>query len=102
MVRRIEPHVAPPADVRRQFRTFYAVETLNMACQPFDAGQGCDLDISFLGTLALQVAGLPLDEISATRASLIEECGAGYYQSRSERKRGFHRTLVEQGVVRLH
>jgi hypothetical protein len=101
MVRRLEPHVAPAQDARRQFRTFYAVEALNMPGRPFAAGRGADLDISLLGALAMQVSGLPLDEVFATRASLMAECGAGYFQSRSERKRRFHRALVERGLVRL-
>ena len=47
----------------------------------------------------MQQAGLPLDEIFATRASLLEQCGEAYFASTSERKRRFHRTLVELGVI---
>jgi hypothetical protein len=88
-------------DARRAFRTFYAIETLNMSPAPPGLGRGADLDIAFLGTVALQAAGLPLDPIFATRASLLGECGASYFASASERKRGFHRTLVELGLVDL-
>jgi hypothetical protein len=49
----------------------------------------------------LQHAGLPLDEIFATRASLLEHCGGGYFASASERKRRFHRTLVDLGMIDL-
>jgi hypothetical protein len=99
MTRRIEAKLKLPPDARRQFRTFYAVEALNGAvCEP---GRGPDLDIAFLGTLALQQAGLPLDAISVTRASLLQECGDGYFASASERKRRFHRTLVELGAIDL-
>ena len=83
----------------RQFRTFYAIEALNYGTNRLVAGRGKDLDIAFLGTVALQQAGLPLDEIFATRASLLEQCGESYFASSSERKRRFHRTLVDLGVI---
>jgi hypothetical protein len=100
MTRRIDAKLKLSEDARRQFRTFYAIETLNTS-DPLIAGRGADLDIAFLGTVALQRAGLPLDEIFATRASLLEECGSSYFASPSERKRRFHRTLVERGVIEV-
>jgi hypothetical protein len=99
MTRRIEAKLKLPADARRQFRTFYAIEALNYRPDRLVSGRGADLDIAFLGTVALQHAGLPLDEIFATRASLLEQCGEAYFASTSERKRRFHRTLVELGVI---
>jgi Sulfatase len=101
MARRIEAKCGLPIDARRQFRTFYAMETLNDRPDRLVAGRGADLDIAFLGTVALQQAGLPLDQIFATRASLLESCGGSYFASPSERKRRFHRTLVERGVIEL-
>jgi hypothetical protein len=101
MVRRIEAKLKLPPDPRRQFQTFYAIEALNFPADSFLPGRGPDLDIAFLGTIALQQAGLPLDEIFATRASLVEQCGSAYFASASERKRRFHRTLVELGAIRL-
>ena len=99
MTRRIEAKLNLPADPRRQFRTFYAIEALNYRPDRLVSGRGTNLDIAFLGTVALQQAGLPLDEIFATRASLLEPCGEAYFASSSERKRRFHRTLVELGVI---
>jgi len=99
MSRRIEAKLKLQPDPRRQFRTFYAIETLNDRCDRLVAGRGPDLDIAFLGTVALQQAGLPLDEIFATRASLLAHCGDGYFASSSERKRRFHRTLVDLGLI---
>jgi Sulfatase len=99
MTRRIEAKLKLPTDARRQFRTFYAMETLNYGPDRLVSGRGRDLDIAFLGTVALQQAGLPLDEIFATRASLLEHCGEAYFASPSERKRRFHRTLVELGAI---
>ncbi len=99
MARRIEAKVRLPVDPRRQFRTFYAMETLNDGSDRMIPGRGPDLDIAFLGTVALQQAGLPLDEIFATRASLLGQCGDAYFASSSERKRRFHRTLVNLGMI---
>lgn len=101
MTRRIESKRRLPPDGRRLFRTFYAIEMLNAVPERRVAGQAADLDIAFLGTVALQQAGLPLDGIFATRASLMEQCGDAYFASPSERKRRFHRTLVELGMIDL-
>ena len=99
MTRRIERKLKLDLDARRQFRTFYAIETLNDFSDRIPCGRGSDLDIAFLGTVVLQHAGLPLDEIFATRASLLEHCGGAYFASPSERKRRFHRTLVDLGMI---
>src|SRR6478672_4864930 len=99
MTRRIEAKLKLPKDARRQFRTFYAIEALNDVSGRIPCGRGPDLDIAFLGTVALQHAGLPLDQIFATRASLLEQCGGAYFASASERKRRFHRTLVDLGLI---
>ena len=88
-----------PNDERRAFRTFYAIEALNIGPDRFVSGPGADLDIAFLGTVVLQKAGLPLDRIFATRASLLDHCGETYFASSSERKRRFHRTLVDLGMI---
>lgn len=77
------------------------MEALNIPPEQFRSGRGADLDIAFLGTVALQRAGLPLDPIFSTRASLLEDCGQTYFASASERKRRFHRTLVDMGLVDL-
>jgi hypothetical protein len=88
-------------DARRAFRTFYALEAQNISPEMFSRGRGPDIDIAFLGTIALQAAGLPLDPLFSTRASLLDECGTSYFASDSMRKRRFHRTLVELGLVDL-
>jgi hypothetical protein len=99
MTRRIEKKLKLDVDAGRQFRTFYAMETLNDCSDRIPSGRGPDLDIAFLGTVVLQHAGLPLDEIFATRASLLEHCSGAYFASPSERKRRFHRTLVDRGMI---
>ncbi|QCK86578.1 hypothetical protein E8L99_12830 [Phreatobacter aquaticus] len=100
LTRRIEKGLGLAADPRRTFRTFYAIERLNMA-PVAPVAQGGELDIAFLGTRALIEAGLPLDPVFATRAGLMAECGSGYFAAQSERKRRFHRTLVETGAITL-
>jgi len=99
LTRRIDRQLAE--NPRRAFRTFYAIEALNSPPELFAPGRGVDLDIAFLGTVALQAAGLPLDPLFSTRASLFDECGASYFASGSMRKRRFHRTLVDLGLVDL-
>jgi Sulfatase len=99
MARRVAAKIKLPTDAQRQFRTFYAIETLNGCADRMIPGRGPDLDIAFLGTVALQQAGLPLDEVFATRASLLKHCSEAYFASPSERKRRFHRTLVNLGII---
>lgn len=99
VAKRIARQLKLPDDARRAFRTWYAMEALNMVSDRLASGPGAELDIAFLGTLALQQAGLPLDPIFATRASLLEHCRETYFASPSERKRQFHRTLVNLGMI---
>jgi phosphoglycerol transferase MdoB-like AlkP superfamily enzyme len=99
MTRRIETKLKLAPDAQRQFRTFYAMEALNGAADRLVPGPGRALDIAFLGTVALQQAGLALDDVFATRASLLDQCGEAYFASPSERKRRFHRTLVARGLI---
>lgn len=99
LTKRLERQLKRPPDGRRPFRTFYAIEALNIP--HFSPGRSGDLDIAFLGTVALQRAGIALDPIFATRASLLDDCGAAYFASPSERKRRFHRTLVDLGLIDL-
>jgi phosphoglycerol transferase MdoB-like AlkP superfamily enzyme len=99
MTRRIERALGLAPGNRRQFETFYAIEGINMRVGETLVPPDGNLDIAFLGTVALQAAGLPLDAVSATRASLIAECAADYFAAPSPRKRGFHRALAELGHV---
>ena len=99
LAKRIERQLKLPDDARRAFRTFYAIEAINIATDRLAQGPSAALDIAFLGTVALQQAGLPLDPIFATRASLLEHCRETYFASPSERKRRFHRTLVNLGMI---
>ena len=101
LTRRIDRQLGLAGDPRRAFRTFYAIEALNIPPAHFRSGRNADLDIAFLATVALQQAGLPLDPIFSTRASLLDDCGETYFASASQRKRQFHRTLVDLGMIDL-
>lgn len=81
-------------------RTFFAIEAYDMAL-PADLEIPGTVDAAFLSTVVLQAAGLPLDAVGATRASLLPECGGAYFDTDSSRKRRFHRTLVDAGLIDL-
>ena len=99
LTRGIEDALGIHSDDPRQFETFYAIEAVNF--EPALARVPEKLDIAMLGTVALQASGLPLDAVSATRADLIGECGALYMATASERKKRFHKTLIDQGLIDL-
>ncbi|QKD17355.1 sulfatase-like hydrolase/transferase [Mesorhizobium sp. NZP2077] len=81
-------------------QTFYGIEAVNCRL-PDDVAAPPVLDCAFLSTLTLLAARLPLDPVFATRAALLNDCAAPYFDSTSPRKRRFHRALVEAGMVDL-
>jgi Sulfatase len=97
MIRRIEKSLGLAFDDPRQFHTFWAMEGLNLDLPAF--ARPDPLDIAFLGAIAMSAAGVGLDPVSATRLSLMEDCGSDYFNSRSLKKRRFHRRLVMDGLV---
>ena len=101
MTRRLEAALPLADDDSRQFKTFFVIEGINMELAEVPALPANGLDIAFLGTVALRAAGLPLDRVSATRASLIADCGSAYFPSKSRRKQQFHRALVDLGLIDL-
>ncbi|TPJ43536.1 hypothetical protein FJ434_00860 [Mesorhizobium sp. B2-5-13] len=76
----------------------YAIKALNCRLS-HDVAALRVLDCAFLSTLL--AGGLPLDRVSATRAALLNDCAAPYFDSASSRKRRFHRALVEATMVDL-
>jgi len=99
MTRRIEAALGLVEDHRRQFKTFFAIEGINVEPSSIENLPDAGLDVAFLGTVALQAARLPLDPVFATRASLLADCGDDYFASTSDRKRRFHRSLVDLGLI---
>jgi Sulfatase len=93
MTRRMEKALGMAADPQRTFRTFFAIESLNFTAQTLSKP---DIAIADLSTLLLATAGLPLDEVSATRAHLIESGGAS-----AEARNQLVRTLIDRKLVIL-
>jgi hypothetical protein len=81
-------------------KTFYAIEAVNTTLPP-DLSAPPMLDVNYLSTLALLAARAPLDPVFATRAALLRNDPAVYFDPASRQKRRFHRALVEAGVVDL-
>ncbi len=93
LARRIEASLGLAPEAGRTFRTFYAVETVN-----FDlcAAMPAALPIAYLGTSVLRASGLPLDDISATRAAMLADAAG-----RHDAEPALLRTLVDRGLVDL-
>ncbi|TIT04143.1 sulfatase-like hydrolase/transferase, partial [Mesorhizobium sp.] len=81
-------------------KTFYAIEAVNCAL-PQDLAAPQVLDVTYLSTLALLAARVPLDPVFTTRAALLRDDPAVYFDIASTTKRRFHRALVEAGMVDL-
>jgi hypothetical protein len=80
------------------FITYYAAQGLNYAVP---ALPGFDtLDVSYLGSVILDLAGLPLSDSHRERLRLMAVCQGRYYScSRRGEILRFHRRLIESGVV---
>jgi hypothetical protein len=91
----------PQARTARARHTFYAIEASGF---DLDAAivRPDPLDSAFLATIALQAAGLPLDGFYAAHADLVAECGSAYDATVSERKRQFHRSLLDEKLFTPH
>jgi len=80
------------------FITYYAVHGINYrvpALPPYDP-----LDVAYLGTVMLDLAGLPLSDSHQERKRLMSLCKGRYYGC--ERRREillFHRQLIDSGVM---
>jgi phosphoglycerol transferase MdoB-like AlkP superfamily enzyme len=80
------------------FITYYVVQGLNYqapALPPYKT-----LDVSYLGSVILQLAGLPLSDSHRERLRLMTVCGGRYYTCvRRDEILRFHRRLIDSGVV---
>jgi phosphoglycerol transferase MdoB-like AlkP superfamily enzyme len=80
------------------FLTYYAVRGLNYRVPPmpqYDA-----LDVAYLGTLMLDLAGLPLSDSHRERKRLMVACRGRYYScANRDDILQFHRRLIDSGVV---
>jgi hypothetical protein len=88
-----------PEISEKRHQTFYAIEALGFELD-LKAAVDCQvLDATFLCTLAMKAAGLPLDPVYDLHFGLIAECGPGYFDAKSEAKRKYHRLLLDRGLV---
>jgi hypothetical protein len=78
--------------------TYYATEGHNFAVSPLPSYD--PLDIAYLGTVMLEVAGLPLSEAQLERKRLMVACQGRYFgcEPRSNIL-AFHRRLINSGLV---
>lgn len=80
------------------FLTYYTAEGINFPLQPLPDVEV--LDVPYLGTLMLKLAGLPLSEAGQERMRLMKVCGGRYYTCpRSGEILAFHRRLIDSGLL---
>jgi phosphoglycerol transferase MdoB-like AlkP superfamily enzyme len=78
--------------------TYYAVHGINYRVPPLPRFQ--PLDVAYLGSLMLELAGLPLSDSHSERLRLMGLCKGRYYScERREDILAFHRRLIDSGVV---
>ena len=80
------------------FITYYAAQGINYrvpALPPYQT-----LDVSYLGSVILDLAGLPLSDSHRERMRLMALCQGRYYTcARRDEILRFHRRLIDSGVV---
>src|SRR5262245_55308957 len=80
------------------FITYYAAQGVNYAVRPLPASE--TLDVSYLGSVILDLAGLPLSDAHRGRLWLMSLCEGRYYTcSRRGEILRFHRRLIDSGIV---
>jgi phosphoglycerol transferase MdoB-like AlkP superfamily enzyme len=80
------------------FVTYYAVKGVNYRVPPLP--QYPTLDVPYLGTLMLDLAGLPLSDSHRERKRLMELCKGRYHScARRDEILQFHRRLIDSGVM---
>jgi hypothetical protein len=80
------------------FITYYAVRGINYRVPPLPPFE--TLDVPYLGTVMLELAGLPLSDSHRERRRLMSLCKGRYYGcSQREEILVFHRRLIDSGVM---
>jgi hypothetical protein len=80
------------------FITYYAVQGLNYAVPPLPSVE--TLDVSYLGSVILDLAGLPLSDSHRERLRLMALCQGRYYScDQHDEILRFHRRLIDSGIV---
>jgi phosphoglycerol transferase MdoB-like AlkP superfamily enzyme len=81
------------------FETFYSIEAVNFELDKPARPVADPLDVAFLPTLAMRVAGMNLPPILAAHEEMMRECGSNYHDTPSDIKARFHRTLIRDGFL---
>ena len=80
------------------FVTYYAAQGINYrvpALPPYET-----LDVAYLGTVILDLAGLPLSDSHRERKRLMSLCRGRYYScAKRDEILLFHRRLIDSGVM---
>ena len=80
------------------FITYYAVQGINYAVPALPRYEA--LDVSYLGSVILDLAGLPLSDSHRERLRLMTLCKGRYYGcARRDEILRFHRRLIDSGIV---
>jgi phosphoglycerol transferase MdoB-like AlkP superfamily enzyme len=80
------------------FITYYATHGINYRVPTLPQFEA--LDVAYLGTLMLDLAGLPLSDSHLERKRLMERCKGRYYSCKDrEEILAFHRRLIDSGVM---
>lgn len=80
------------------FVTYYAAQGVNYRLPAMPSYQ--PLDVAYLGTVMLDLAGVPLTDSHRERKRLMELCRGRYYScSKRDEILLFHRRLIDSGVL---
>lgn len=80
------------------FLTYYRVDGVNYAPSPLPEVEA--LDVPYLSSLVLKLAGLPLSGSHTERLRLMDVCAGRYFTCPKQRQiLGFHRRLIDSGIV---
>ncbi len=94
----VENHNIVMTPESKGFLTYYAAESVNYEMGPLPDVEV--LDVPYLGTLMLKLAGLPLSQSQTERLRLMERCVGRYYTCpHSDEILAFHRRLIDSGLL---
>ncbi|MBA2127591.1 hypothetical protein DLM45_15370 [Hyphomicrobium methylovorum] len=83
------------------YLTYFAFDTINYTAPPLPKQK--IVDIPYLGSIALMMAKLPLNEATASRLSLLEECDGRYsFCPKKKLIADFQERLFETGALKVH
>ncbi len=78
--------------------TYYAVDGINYKPPPLPPVE--TLDVPYLGAVILREAGLPLSDAMHERERMMLVCGGAYFNcKRQDLILGFHRRLIDSGLI---